>query len=664
MTKPIRCPYCGTEVSPSANYCDSCGTPLRAAAAPAPARRRGRPGGGVAVWVVVVVLLTFFSSGVLGGFRLHAGRWPWNAAEPALANPEPAEPPETVGGDETNGEDGPETVPEQLLRAIVSIQVRGEQGSRVGTGFIIDTGGHIVTSAHVMEGHRGCVTLIDDNGTTHQGMVVGTDSNRDVAVIYAPTLVRWPGVLTLSSQPLSAGDSVYAWGNPERSPHQALVPAEVSQTGVSRRIDGRYYAGLMEVRGASVLHGASGGPLILRETGEVVGIVTAGADNAIAYAVPIAGEVGRLIADWVEKPVAFACSATPATAQTPVVLATVTPLSGTHGVWGSDLASGAELALRDLEAELQKVGYQVSLVRYDDQGRPEVAAEHARRLAYDQEVIGVIGSFTSSVTASLAEGLRDSRLVLIVPIAGSEDLLQQGWPHVNRLVPNGARLAAAAAAYANGSLGAESVLLLLDGSQEAAARAAAFETAAEIMALPVAGRIVLPSEINAASLAAAVRAYAPGAIFYAGNSQSGYQAAVALRRQGVTVPIIGGAELYNPAFEETEGRGWSEIYFTHYTRGTDGRFLRHYEAILGKPTRGYGMFGYDAARVILEALIRYGEEHPGEVPDRAEFAELVRSTRGLKGWSTTISFDPQTGENRAAQVYVFEWVDGHYELQR
>lgn len=652
MTGPTRCPYCGTEVSASANYCDRCGTPLRPSGAPTPLRRRERPGRRVAVWLFVVVLLTFFGSGVLGGFRLHSGRWPWSAAVPALAGPDPTEPPS--GNGEGEG---------RYLRAVVSIQVRGDRGSRVGTGFIIDTGGHIVTSAHVIEGHKGCVTVIDDNGTTHQGMVVGHDQNRDVALIYVPTLTKWPQVLTLSSGTLSPGDPVYAWGSLERSPNHAPVPAEVRQVGLSQRIDGRYYADLVEFRGASVMHGASGGPLVHRETGEVVGIVTAGSDSAIAYAIPVAGEVSRLIKAWAEEPVAFQCAPNPAKVRTPVVLATVTPLSGPHGVWGSDMASGAELALRDLEADLLRVGYQVSLVRYDDQGAPEAAAEHARRLAYDQEVIGVVGSFTSPASASLAEGLLESGLVLVVPNAGAEDLMQPGWPHVNRLIAPQVRLEAAAAAYARGRLGVESVLMLLDGSAESERRAAAFETAAEIVALPVAGRIVLPAHIEGSALAAAVRAYVPDAIYYAGNSQLGYQTAAALRQQGLTLPIIGGSELYNPAFESTAGRGWRDIYFTHYTRGTDARFIRHFEAILGKPTRGYGTFGYDAARVILEALIRYGEVNPGRIPDRAEFAALVRSTRGHKGWSTTISFDPNTGENQAAQVYLFQWVDGRIELQ-
>lgn len=662
MKNSSRCPYCGAAVSPSANYCDSCGTPLKAAAG-APARRRGRTAGRVAVWVFAAVLIAFFGTGVLGGFRVHAGRWPWNPQEAAPA--EPADPNRTPGGPEPEQPQGeqPSAPLERYLRSTVTIHVRGEQGSRVGTGFIIDTGGHIVTNAHVVEGHRECVTVIDDNGTTHQGSVAGSDRNRDVALITVPTMARWPDVLSLSDRSVKAGEPVYAWGRPKGSPSKSVLPAEVVETGHARRIEGRYYADLVVFRGAEVTHGSSGGPLLDPATGEVVGIVTAGSDNGLGYAIPIAGEVARLIAQWAQQPLPSGCGEVPAGDATPVVLAAVAPLSGAHGAWGIDLASGVELALRDMEADLLKAGYQVSLARYDDQGQPEVAAEHARSLAYDPGVIGVVGSFTSEATRALAEALSESGLVLVAPTARAEDLLQAGWPHVNRLVAHQARLDSAAAAFARARLNVGAILLLLDGSEEAERRAASFTTAAEIMGLPVAGRVVVSGQVNGSALAAAVRAYAPDALFYAGNSQTGYQAVTALRQAGVDLPVIGGVELYNPAFERTEGSGWRDIYFAHFTQGNDARFMRHFEAILGKPTRGYGMFGYDAARVILEALVSYGEAHPGQVPDRAELAERVRATRGLKGWSTRISFDPATGENQAARVYFFEWVDGRYELQ-
>lgn len=659
---PSKCPYCGTDVPPTANYCGSCGTPLRQAERSTPPRRRERPGSRVAVWLFVLVLLTFFGSGALAGFRYHSGRWPWIAAVPVMAEPgpEPVEPPDNLPEPAAEPADA---AMQQYMRATVSIRARGQQGSKAGSGFILDAGGHIVTSAHVVEGFTGCVNVIDDNGTTHQGIVVNLDRNLDVAMIYTPTLVKWPDVLSLSPEPIAVGDPVYALGSPKGTPNSRLLPANVQQTGLNRRIDGRFYADLIEFRGATVLHGSSGGPLLHQETGQVVGIVTAAADAPIAYAIPVRGEVASKLQQWISEPVTMHCTAESVVETVPLVLATVTPLSGPYGVWGSDLASGAELALRDMEADLAKVGYEVTLARYDDKGEAELARQHAASAAYDQGVIGVVGSFTNPATEELAEALAGSGLVMVAPLAVSEGLTGPDRPHVNQLLVSNVRMGAQAAAYARHRLGSRSIMLLLDGSQGADLQAASFETAAQIVSLPVVGRLSLPSAIDGASLARAVQASGADAVYYAGNSKTGFQVAQALRQQGLTLPLIGGPELYSPAFENSENADMRAIYFTHFTEGTGDRFARHFETILGKPTRGYGMFGYDAARVILEALVTYGESHPGIAPTRAELAELVRATQGFGGYSSTVSFDEATGENRAAKVYIFEWVNGRYELR-
>lgn len=660
MATHSKCPYCGTSVSPTARYCDNCGTPLKQSDRPTPPRRREHPRDRVAVWVFLVVILSIFVTGTMGGYRYHSGQWPWepvvrvvngggnHADTPAVTIPRPS----------THGK-----VPDQdrYLRSVVSINVRGEQGSKTGSGFVIDSGGHIVTSAHVIDGFRGCVNVIDDNGTPHLGTVVNLDRNLDVAMIYVPTLSRWPDRLSIRETPTSPGDQVYVLGSPKGTPNARLLQAEVERVGVIKRIDDRYYADLVEFKGATVVHGSSGSPLVHQASGEVVGVVTAAADTSIAYAVPIDATIAALIEEWASQPTTAECGTEVSAETVHLVLATLTPLSGPHGVWGSDLASGAELALRDMESDLRKVGYEVSLARHDDQGQINTAKEMAEMVAYDQEVIGVVGSFTSPVSAAIAETLVDSGLAMVAPVAGEEELTHQEWPHLNRLIASNARLEAAAARYAKNLLQSGAVLQVLDGTEAADKRAASFETSAQIISLPIAGRLTLSAgTVDDAELKSQVAASGAEAIYYAGNSETGFQVVKALREAGITLPVIGGAELYNTAFEST---GWGNIYFTHFTDGGDERFVRHFETILGKPTRRYGMFGYDAARVILEALVRYGEEHPAQVPSRAQLAGLVRSTREHPGWSSTITFDPITGENLAARVFLFEWVDGHHELR-
>lgn len=668
MLTHTKCPYCGTSVSPAARYCDKCGTPLKPADQPTPTRRRERerPRDRVAVWVFLVVLLTVFATGTLGGYRYQAGRWPWQPhVQVTVGRP---------AGPSTNGETAAPIIPQQnpqkiqdaalkrYLRSVVSINVRGQHGTKTGSGFLIDSGGHIITSAHVIEGFSGCVNVIDDNGMTHVGTVVDWDRNLDVAMIYAQTLSKWPDTLTIRQTPLVTGDQVYVLNSPKGTPNSTLLQAQVEQTAVSRRIDDRYYANLVEFRGATVVHGSSGSPLLHRETGQVVGIVTAAADTSIAYAVPIDANLASLFRQWAAQEPAGLCSDRADRPTVKLRLATITPLSGTHGVWGNDLVAGVELALRDMETDLRNRGYEVQLSSFDDQGQVSVAKEQASMVAYDPEVIGVVGSFTSQVSAAVAEALAQSGLAMIAPTAGAEELTARGWLHFNRLIASNARLEAAAAVFAKNKLNARQVLAVVDGTATAATRADAFETSAQIISLPVTARLVLTHSVQAAELKEKIAEANADAIYYAGNSQTGFQLVQALRQEGILLPVIGGPDLYNADFE-TDGSRWQGIYFTHFTGGVDERFRRHFETILGKPHRGYGMYGYDAARVILEALLRYGDKNPGQVPTRAELAALVRATREHSGWSATVTFDPMTGENQAAKVFIFEWVNGHPELR-
>lgn len=668
MATHYKCPYCGTSVSTTARYCDNCGTPLKPADQPTPTRRRERerPHGRVALWAFLVVLLSVFTTGTLGGYWYQTGRWPWQPHLQVTAG-NGQETPATSGETAANipqqkQQKQQDPALQQYMRSVVSIHVRGEHGTKTGSGFLIDGKGHIVTSAHVIEGFSGCLNVIDDNGTPHLGTVVAWDRNLDVAMIYSRTLAKWPDTLTIRQTPLASGDQVYVLNSPKGTPNSALLEAQVEEVAVAKRIDDRYYGNLVEFKGATVVHGSSGSPLLHRETGQVVGVVTAAADTSIAYAVPTDTNLAALITKWSGQEV----SSCDEKAERPTVklrLATITPLSGTHGVWGNDLVAGAELAMRDMEADLRNRGYEVSLFSLDDQGQASVAREQAETTAYDKEVIGVVGSFTSPVSAAVAEALAESGLVMIAPTAGAEELTARGWPHFNRLIASNARLEASAAVFAKNRLGVRKILPVLDGSAASDARADAFETAAQIISLPFATRYTLTGSIKVDELKQKLLETDADAVYYAGNSQWGFQLVQALRQEGITLPVISSPDLYNPAFESEEGKKWQGIYFTHFTGGVDERFRRHFETLLGKPHRGYGMYGYDAARVILEALLRYGDKNPGEVPTREELAEMVRSTRDHSGWSSTVTFDPTTGENQAAKVFVFEWVEGHPELR-
>jgi branched-chain amino acid transport system substrate-binding protein len=654
------CPYCGSSVSAEARYCDHCGTPLARAAASIPSRRQLRQQlDRVPVWLFVLIIFGALVSSSVSGFRYTAGYWPLTAA-PASAQPEPEipvlpPPPAPVGDKEVA----------EYRRAVVSINVRGAQGIISGSGFMIDSKGNVVTAAHVVEGaEMGCITVTDDNGRTHPAALVQKSRITDVALLRVPTMVDWPAQLPLLDETsLKRGDQVYVVGSPKGAGSAVRLAAEVDHLRLSLPIDGRYYPNLIQTSGAVVIQGTSGGPLVSKSTGEVAGIIIASGSNApLAWALPIS-DVIDLVRNWTTLSSEAPCSSEPAARTVPVTLAAITPRSGAYGAEGADLSDGVALALRDMEDDLRAVGYEVKLRTYDDQNSVASAREAGGLAAHDPSVIGVVGSLDSAVTYAIAEALLPSGLVLVAPTAGAEELTASGWQHVNRLVASAQRQEQAAVRFARDRLGARAVFMVEDGTTGADRQARTFEAGAQVIALPVVGKARTPIQGGDYSdLVQRIKESKADAIYYAGGSDSALRLISAVRKESMTIPIFSGQSLFGPSFEAMIEPYARHLYFSRLTAEPSEQFHRHFDRMLGKQTRGYAVYGYDAASVILAALVRYGEQFPAQVPTREELAALVRQTKGHHGHASWISFDSQ-GENVTSWIYFYEWRQGLPEPQ-
>lgn len=157
-----------------------------------------------------------------------------------------------------------------------------------GSGFILDTQGHILTNNHVIDNaQRVEVTLVDKH--KYKATVVAFDKQHDLALllISAPTLV--PATLAESGG-LVVGQRVYAIGNPfglSGTMTRGIISA-IRSIGVG---SGKSIEDAIQTD-AAVNPGNSGGPL-LNSRGEVIGVTTliasAGADQSagIGFAIPI-----------------------------------------------------------------------------------------------------------------------------------------------------------------------------------------------------------------------------------------------------------------------------------------------------------------------------------------------------------------------------------------
>lgn len=182
------------------------------------------------------------------------------------------------------GEDDPRN---DLLERFFGGRIpRGPQRqSGLGSGFIIDSNGTILTNYHVVNDAQKISVTVSD-GKTYDAKVVGKDQKSDIAVIKIDAGRELPAVTLGDSDRLEVGEWVMAIGNPFGLDH-TVTSGIVSAKG--RQIGAGPYDNFIQTD-ASINPGNSGGPL-LNLRGEVVGINTAifsqsGGNIGIGFAIP------------------------------------------------------------------------------------------------------------------------------------------------------------------------------------------------------------------------------------------------------------------------------------------------------------------------------------------------------------------------------------------
>ncbi|HMG30745.1 MAG TPA: trypsin-like peptidase domain-containing protein [Jiangellaceae bacterium] len=256
-------------------------------AGPAPEATGGRqPRRGTALMVALAL-----GAGVLGG---AAGAGVVSVLDddqaPAVSNSlDPA-----PSGQQTSTFSEVEDVAAQVLPSVVSIAVRGPQGSGTGSGVIISSDGQILTNNHVVEG-GGELTVTFHDGTTASAEVVGTDPTTDLAVIQAQDVSGLTAAELGSSGDLQVGQQVVAIGSPfglDGTVTTGIVSAVGRPVSAG---DGQGSGAVIDAiqTDAPINPGNSGGPLV-NMSGQVVGINSAiyapsaqGGSIGLGFSIPI-----------------------------------------------------------------------------------------------------------------------------------------------------------------------------------------------------------------------------------------------------------------------------------------------------------------------------------------------------------------------------------------
>ena len=180
------------------------------------------------------------------------------------------------------------------------------QSTRLGSGFVYDSQGHIITNNHVVEGSETVdVTFVD--GNTYVAKVIGSDAYSDMAVLQITDNFSDEGLNPVTigdSSDLQVGQQVIAIGNPFGL-SDTMTTGIISQTGrlLPNQDLGFSIPDVIQTD-AAINPGNSGGPL-LNIRGEVIGINSAiktntGEFSGIGFAIP-SSAIKRIIPELIEN---------------------------------------------------------------------------------------------------------------------------------------------------------------------------------------------------------------------------------------------------------------------------------------------------------------------------------------------------------------------------
>lgn len=262
------------------------GPPAEAPLRPEPPRRRR-----LGVLVVLAVLVAAVGGVLVGRAADDAGLPDGSPAQ--TASPEPVA--TAPGPVEPGGAEPVAAVAEALAPAVVQLDTR----TGLGSGFIYDVDGLVLTAAHVVgDADEVLVRLAD--GSRETGVVLGRDPATDVAVVQIEGRADLPVAVLATGVELRVGQTAVAIGSPFGL-DQTVTAGIVSAIGRSTTTpEGGAFPAIQT--DASINTGNSGGALADAE-GRVIGIndsiITGGAASTgnvgIGFAIPI--DIAKAVAD-------------------------------------------------------------------------------------------------------------------------------------------------------------------------------------------------------------------------------------------------------------------------------------------------------------------------------------------------------------------------------
>jgi len=337
-----------------------------------------------------------------------------------------------------------------------------------------------------------------------------------------------------------------------------------------------------------------------------------------------------------------------------IKIATQSPLSGGQAALGEGIKLGTQLALEKFKGNLEKAGYKVELVPYDDQAKPDVGVSNAKNIIADKDIMVVIGHLNSGVAIPSSEVYKEVSLTMISPANTNPTVTDRGYTNVYRVCGRDDVQGVVGSEFVHGTLKAKSVYIVHDKTTYGQGVAEFFKADAEKKGIKVLGFEGTEEKSNFDPIITPIRAKNPDLIYFGGIYEQAGPFFKQAREKGVKARFMGPDGMDSSDLTKIAGKAVVGMYYTSVAGPVTvypqaKQFAEEYRKKFGKNPEPFSAQAYDATAIALKALEAVAKA--GKVT-REDVATAVRTVKHT-GITGTVDFDDK-GDPKKALYFVLQ----------
>jgi branched-chain amino acid transport system substrate-binding protein len=337
-----------------------------------------------------------------------------------------------------------------------------------------------------------------------------------------------------------------------------------------------------------------------------------------------------------------------------IKIATQSPLSGEQSDLGENIKLGAQLAVEKQKGALEKMGFKVELVPFDDQAKPDVGVSNAKNIISDANILAIIGHLNSGVAIPSSEIYKEVNLGMVSPANTNPAVTDRGYPNVNRVCgrddvqgPVGAEAAATV-------VKAKTAYVIHDKTTYGQGVADFFKEAAEKKGIKVLGFEGTEEKANFDPILTPIKARNPDLIYFGGIYSQGGVFFKQAREKGIKARFLGPDGLDSPDLVKIAGKAVVDMYYTTAAMPPSDaqakQFAADFKKRFGKNNGPYAAESYVAASIAMKAIETAAKG--GKAPSREDVSKAIRQVK-YTGITGAIEFNDR-GDPKKAVYYLMQ----------